>query len=107
MSATDVTGTDSDLDINAGTELTPSQMMSACLEVLAERVAMLVSAVRSDDDVDDNQRGVTFPRELIVRDALRGPDDDWPSIAAGLIPPRLAELGQRCGLSDKIGRAHV
>ena len=104
MSATHVTDTDGDTniesDVDPEPDLTPSEMMSACLEVLAERVAMLVSAVRSDDDVEDNQRGVTFPRELIVRDALRGPDDAWPTIAAGLIPPRLAELGQRCGLSD-------
>lgn len=82
------------------TSVEASMHMTACLNVLAERVATLVQSLRQDGDVEDSQRGVTFPRELIVRDALRGAEEPWPVISQGLIPPRLLELGRRCGLSD-------
>lgn len=94
MTTTDLTEPEVQTSVGA------AMHMTACLNVLAERVATLVESHRADGDVDDAQRGVMFPRELIVRDAHRGPDEPWPVISPGLIPPRLVELGRRCGLSD-------
>ncbi len=74
--------------------------MTACLDVLAERVATLVEARRDEDGLDDSQRGVLFPQDLIVRDARGESEPVWPVISSDLIPPRLADLGRRCGLSD-------
>ena len=94
MSTTELTELQTQVSVES------SMHMTACLNVLAERVAALVESMREEGDVDDSQRGVTFPRELIVRDARRAPDEPWPVISPGLIPPRLTELGRRCGLSD-------
>ena len=74
--------------------------MTTCLDILAERVATLVEATRDADGLEDSQRGVLFPADLIVRDARESGEESWPAITSGLIPPRLADLGRRCGLSD-------
>ena len=40
------------------------------LRVLANRIAIAVQASRKEGDVTDNERGVIFPPQLIIRDAL-------------------------------------
>ena len=75
--------------------------MRRCLAVIAERVARLVAEARSAGDVADNQRGVYFPPELIIRDAQTNPHERM-SLVVSLadLPPRLVELGGRLDLTD-------
>ena len=39
------------------------------LQVLANRIAIAVEASRKEGDVADNERGLVFPPQLIIRDA--------------------------------------
>jgi len=55
---------------------------SSALDLLAQRVADLVQADRSADDVADHQRGRVFPTAMILRQTQAGA----PAPVAGVIP---------------------
>jgi AAA+ superfamily predicted ATPase len=72
-----------------------TERWAVALDALAERVAALVQADRSADDVADHQRGRVFPTAMILRRAQAGA----PEPAAGMIPWRalpetLTDLGE-------------
>ena len=71
------------------------------LRVLANRIAIAVQASRKEGDVTDNERGVIFPPQLIIRDALSA-KTSLPalSLKSQELPESLNELIGIVGLSD-------
>ena len=78
----------------------PSQVeIRTVLGALAERIARIVESRRADGDVDDAQRGLYFPPELIIRDARSEPPEA-DQISHQQLPPRLSRLANSIGLTE-------
>lgn len=73
----------------------------APLDSLAERVAALVQADRTPDDVADHQRGRVFPTALILRQAQAGGASPAPGmIPWRTLPKELTELAEYLPLDE-------
>lgn len=73
----------------------------APLEALAERVAALVRADRTPDDVADYQRGRVFPTAMILRQAQAGGTPPAPGLIPWqALPKELTELAESLPLDE-------
>ena len=71
------------------------------LQVLANRIAIAVEASRKEGDIADNERGLAFPPQLIIRDALSAKASlPTLSLKPKDLPESLNELIKNVGLSD-------
>ena len=71
------------------------------LQVLANRIAIAVEASRKEGDIADNERGLAFPPQLIIRDALSAKASlPTLSLKPKDLPESLNELIKIVGLSD-------
>jgi hypothetical protein len=78
-----------------------SAAMRHALDVLAERIAVIIEFERATDDVADHQRGHYFPPHLITRDARKGAPQSYKDvIPVAELPERLIQLAQSAELID-------
>lgn len=71
------------------------------LDVLAERIAVIIEFERAADDVADHQRGHYFPPHLITRDARKGAPQSYKNVIPfAELPERLIQLAQSADLID-------
>lgn len=75
--------------------------MRRALDVLAERIAMIIEFERAADDVADHQRGHYFPPHLITRDARKGAPQSFKEVIPFEdLPDRLLHLAKSADLLD-------
>ena len=78
-----------------------SYAMRRVLDVLAERIAMIIEFERAADDVADHQRGHYFPPHLITRDARKGAPQSFKDVIPFAdLPERLLHLAKSADLLD-------
>lgn len=85
----------------AGDVTTDAERWEYALEILAGRVAELIEAERIDGDVDDSQRGKSFPIPVILREAQAGRANATPgSIPWNALPESLTVLAEYLPLTE-------